>query len=163
MSDPADDMQSVPELVALKRHERPPPGYFQHFSDKVIARIEAEGLAFQAPLWRRILSALDTRPVFACAYCLAVGALLYVGLADSENLETQTIAAPTASNPWLVDTPAVEPPRPAASVQGLALDLIPVEGAAATATSIQPVVNAPPRFLFDASHISVERASFERP
>jgi len=37
-----DDFKSLRRLLALKRYEKPPPGFFEDFSARVMARIEAE-------------------------------------------------------------------------------------------------------------------------
>jgi len=70
--------EDLRRLLVLKRHERPPPGYFDRFPREVIARIrEAEsapGLAiFQPPLpWlQRLWRALE-----AMAVPTAVGAVV---------------------------------------------------------------------------------------
>ena len=80
MTPEQDEFQELKKLLALKRHEVPPPGYFQNFSSKVIARIEAESSPAARPWWARWLAEFDIRPAVACAYALVVGGFLVVGL-----------------------------------------------------------------------------------
>jgi hypothetical protein len=44
------------QLIRLKRHETPPPGYFNEFSDGVLDRIRALESKRAAPFWRRWFS-----------------------------------------------------------------------------------------------------------
>ena len=50
-----DDESSkrLQQLLRLKRHETPPPGYFNEFSDKVLDRIRALESERAIPKWRR--------------------------------------------------------------------------------------------------------------
>lgn len=53
-----DDESSkrLQQLLRLKRHETPPPGYFNEFSDSVLDRIRALESERAVPRWRRWLS-----------------------------------------------------------------------------------------------------------
>jgi hypothetical protein len=95
MSPIPDDFEQLRRVLALKRHEQPPPGYFHGFSRQVIVRIQAGELGDQseASFWtisggsllQRIWETLDARPVLAGAFGVAVCGFFVVGalLSDS--------------------------------------------------------------------------------
>ena len=88
MNPDPENFESLRRLLAWKRHEQPPPGYFNDFSRRVLARIEAgeqvaDGAGFAGRL-HRFWMGLQARPAFAGAFGAAVCAFLVVGLAGSE-------------------------------------------------------------------------------
>ena len=97
MNPEQDQFRNVRRLLALKRHEQPPPGYFDDFSEQVIIRIRAgeriehfslwEALSWEAPWLQRIWSILETRPVAAGAFGAAICGLLMAGTLYSEPKE----------------------------------------------------------------------------
>lgn len=66
-------------MLALKRAEQPPPGYFNTFAGKVIARIEAEGLAAPKPWWARWFAPAAWNPGMAGANTAIVAGLAMLG------------------------------------------------------------------------------------
>ncbi len=86
MNENQSNFESLRRLLALKRHEMPPPGYFDTFSKRVIARIRAgeaetpaslsERLSEQVPWLLKFLQAFEAKPVFASAYAFALCLLL---------------------------------------------------------------------------------------
>ena len=109
MSCPPDNFDTLKKLLALKRHELPPPGFFSRLPDRIIARIEAEGLARQLPWWERWISSLEAKPVLAGAYGLLVGGLLVVGLSISRTAESEEAVATPQAGPWFAETPVPLP------------------------------------------------------
>jgi hypothetical protein len=95
MNPDPENFDALRRLLALKRHEQPPPGYFNSFSSQVIARIkagergEAESwllrLAGAASWWQRLSASLQSKPGFAGAFGAAVCALVLSGIVYSEN------------------------------------------------------------------------------
>jgi hypothetical protein len=95
MSPIPDDFEQLRRLLALKRHEQPPPGYFHGFSRQVIVRIQAGdlGASAQASVWslsggsflQRIWATFDARPVLAGAFGVAVCGFFVVGALISDN------------------------------------------------------------------------------
>jgi len=73
------------QLLKLKRHEVPPPGYFNRLPSEIISEIRAEQrsgrdsvarLATEAPWLMRFWSALEAKPLFGGAFGAAVCALV---------------------------------------------------------------------------------------
>jgi hypothetical protein len=131
-----DDFEQLRRLLALKRHEQPPPGYFNHFSREVIARLRADealrqesasaGFFLEFPLLQRIWTALEAKPVLAGAFGVALCGFLTAGFLFSDNstlLQTapvgvlmpdgnQVTAAQIATQPampFLSQAPAIGP------------------------------------------------------
>jgi hypothetical protein len=87
-----EDFEQLRRLLALKRHEQPPPGYFNSFSQQVLARIRAGELGADTAPWERWLTSplqrlwltFETKPVLAGVFGAAVCALLISGVVYSE-------------------------------------------------------------------------------
>ena len=153
MNPSPEEFDRLRKLLTLKRHEPPPPGYFNHFSDKILARIEAEGLFIRNSWWQRLFPELDAKPVLACAYGLVIMGLLSIGAGVSQSLDTQETAAPNLGRPWFAQAPASDAVLPVS---------VPVAQASLTgqtnpASSVNPVISSgAPSFLFDVNRLKVE-------
>jgi hypothetical protein len=67
-SDPGD-FEALRKLMALKRHEQPPPGYFNRLPDKIMGRLErGDG---QPRFWENFLTVFTFRPALAYGFALA--------------------------------------------------------------------------------------------
>jgi hypothetical protein len=106
MNESKPNFESLRRLLVLKRHETPPPGYFNNFSRQVIARIragEAEASASlpnhvfgSMPWFIRLLQSLESKPVFAGGFATALCGLLLFGavMARQPDYVAQTILQP---------------------------------------------------------------------
>jgi hypothetical protein len=94
MSSSPEDFDDLRKLLVCKQYEQPPPGYFRYFSDRVIARIEAEEGAEHSNWWHWLTEKLEARPILACAYGLVVSSLLLVGYKFSELLDARATEKP---------------------------------------------------------------------
>ena len=137
MSPVPDDFEQLRRLLALKRYEQPPPGYFHGFSREVIVRIKAgelgepegSGWSFAVgSLFQRVWATLDARPVLAGAFGVAVCGFFVVGalLSDSTTADSTPLPVPpnnhlaAISSPWdtepkaefssFVPQPSYQPP-----------------------------------------------------
>lgn len=102
-----EDFQNLKRLLALKRHEQPPPGYFDTFSVQVMARIRAgeelvdeswfSRLGWDAPWLQRLWAVFETQPIAAGALGAGVCALLVAGMVYSEQVEPAQAAFATSA------------------------------------------------------------------
>jgi hypothetical protein len=106
MSYPEDQFDEVRRLLGCKRYEKPPPGYFNSFSARVVARIEAEEAVVGSSWWSWLVDRFDAKPVLVCAYGLAVSSLLFFGFRLSQAFEAEAAGTSTLTGPWLAVTPA---------------------------------------------------------
>ena len=127
MNENQSNFESLRRLLALKRHEMPPPGYFDTFSKRVIARIRAgeaetpaslsERLSEQVPWLLKFLQAFEAKPVFAGAYASALCLLLIAGVIFAERPEpTPQVSLEMMSQPVSLLAPttlATLPQQPA--------------------------------------------------
>jgi hypothetical protein len=101
-----DDFAELRRLLALKRHEIPPPGYFNGFSREVILRIQAGetgsnswfGRFSSATPWLQgLYSLFNAKPLAAGAFGVTVCGVLAVGLFSSEtpsNIQPAPLGGP---------------------------------------------------------------------
>ena len=102
MSAAPEDFENLRKMLKLKRHEQPPPGYFNSFSRLVIARLESDArsgrsdlLSADAPWARRLLRILETNPIFAGAFGVAICALLIFGITSFQYVDRASVATVT--------------------------------------------------------------------
>ena len=74
-------------MLAWKRHEQPPPGYFDDFASSIIDRIDSE--QHVPSWWQRFAALLDPKPIFAGAFSVTVCGTLLVGLAFQASPEAR--------------------------------------------------------------------------
>src|SRR5215471_9665769 len=94
MNPEQENFAELRRLLVLKRYEQPPPRFFNDFSRQVIIRIRAgerieqfsfwEALSWEAPWIQRLWTAVETRPILAGTFGLAICGLLMAGMLYSE-------------------------------------------------------------------------------
>ena len=89
MSSSPEDFKDVRQLLALKRHEKPPPGYFNYLPDKVAMRLERDDLSDYSTWWQWLVRKLDAQPVLAGAYAFAISGLMLLGFKLSHDLQVE--------------------------------------------------------------------------
>jgi hypothetical protein len=94
MSEAPEQFEELRRLLSLKRHEQPPPGFFNNFSASVIAGIRSEPepalldrLWDEAPWLKRIFTMLETNPLAAGAFVTTICALLVGGIVYSQYVD----------------------------------------------------------------------------
>jgi len=125
MNENEPNFESLRHLLALKRHEMPPPRYFDGFSSQEIARIRSgeaktptgllEHLFGPIPWLLKLPQAFEMKPVFAGAYAFALCLLLVAGVIFAERPEStsqvsweptpQTISSFTSATPAALPQP----------------------------------------------------------
>jgi hypothetical protein len=105
MTSPHQDFDRLKSLLRCKRYEQPPPAYFHSFSDKVIARLEADELVEYSSWWQWLVGKFDAKPVLACVYGMVVSGLLLAGFKLSEAFQNEVAAMPVLGGPWFAVTP----------------------------------------------------------
>jgi hypothetical protein len=96
MSQPSDEFDSLRRLLALKRFETPPPGYFDQLSPRVLARISTanEALA-QQPWWRRVFPLELVDRVLTTPNAFTIAGLALVGVSLALVLNSDRPASPS--------------------------------------------------------------------
>jgi hypothetical protein len=84
MNENDNNFDALRSLLALKRHEIPPPGYFEDFSSNVIARIRAGEAAQPMPWFLRIFQAFEAKPAYPVALASSLCVLLLFGIVNVE-------------------------------------------------------------------------------
>jgi hypothetical protein len=105
MNENENNFEALRRLLALKRHEVPPPGYFEHFSGGVIARIRAgesgaqNDLQERLPWLFRLIQLFEAKPAFAGVFASALCLLLLAGIVNAErpDVPVQPFMLPTAN------------------------------------------------------------------
>lgn len=133
-----DQAEALRRLMSIKRHEAPPPGFFEGFSSKVIAQLEAETNVSALPWWREWLNVFVHRPALAGAVGMLAGVMLVAG----GTLARTASAAEDLSEPMLATTAL-----PAhLGLAGPAPATVPTRGPSFAATradsSVSPVVES---------------------
>ncbi len=125
MNPEQENFEALRRVLALKRHEQPPPGFFNDFSQQVISRLRAgekpEEVGFweqffeQAPWLHRIWTVFETKPLFAGAFGIVFSGLLISAAIYSAKFDT----VPAAPQLVQKDSPSLTDPGPGAPQQVL--------------------------------------------
>jgi hypothetical protein len=148
MNESGQNFDELKKLLKLKRHEVPPPGFFNHFSDEIVARIRAgegkggtflERLNDQAPWLVNFIRVFEARPGVIGGFATALCMLLLFGVVLAEHSETGSpllVPAVASTDPAAPTVAAVSAPAQFASA-------MPSEGGIAISTnaSLQPVAS----------------------
>ena len=120
MNQSENNFKDLKNLLKLKRHEVPPPGFFNHFSDGVIARIRAgedrsagslvQRLNDNAPWLERFLRVFEAKPGVIGGFATSLCLLLLFGVVLAERSESgpqNLLAASSSQADSMVSSPAL--------------------------------------------------------
>jgi hypothetical protein len=153
MNENENNFDALRQLLKLKQHEMPPPGYFNRFSGQVIARIRAGEAARPASetAWLvKFLQLFEFKPAFAGAFASALVLLLVFGIvyADRPDSSPQTLFqnSEQSSGSFAAATPSMLPQT---------ADSIGIMASNNAASSLQPVAS-----LFGSQNPFAQPVSF---
>lgn len=79
MSNEPENFDELRKLLALKRHELPPPGFFRDLPGRVFDQIERDEAA-KIGWWARFKEAFELRPALSAGLAGGLGCLLIAGI-----------------------------------------------------------------------------------
>jgi hypothetical protein len=146
MNPDQENYEALRKLMALKRHEQPPPEYLNQLSDSIITRIErGEG---RLNLWDRLSANFALRPSLAYAFGLTVcGALGLSTLYMVKQEVTQTVG----SLPGAI----VRDPAPAGAFASQVNPAVPLHVANWLRNTNPTTESQPQLSLFSTTHTAV--------
>jgi hypothetical protein len=149
MSESEHNFQDLKRLLKLKRHEIPPPGYFNNFSSQVISRIragEAEQagsysvkMKDQSPWLHTLLHLFDARPGLIGGLATSACLLVVFGIVLGQHSDSNEAMSASAQTPQIF---ASSTPAPATTTAAPLSDPIASSGITLSTnpvTSLQPV------------------------
>jgi len=103
-----ENFDQLRKLLALKRYEQAPPGYFNNFSSKVIARLGAAEAASSLSWWQKLSLQFDFKPALMCGLGVVVCGLLSAGVISSASRRTDQPPVGLVMGP-AINSPAAVP------------------------------------------------------
>lgn len=100
MNPEPENFEALRKLLALKRHEQPPPGYFDQLPGRILAQLRKE--EEQPNFWTRFVNTFVLRPAFAFTLGFAVCAFFITGLTFSLRVNPAMIASQPKLESWEV-------------------------------------------------------------
>jgi hypothetical protein len=158
-----NNFEVLRRLKALKRHEVPPPGYFNNFSNQVIARIRtgeasvSERLLDEAPWLMKFFQIFEAKPAFAGAFASALCLLLVFGIVLADRPDSSA-PSPLLTQMTESSAPLAAVSPPAAFSQSSDTALFASSISNNSMSSLQPVAS-----LFGQQNPFAQQVSFTVP
>lgn len=151
MSDSQENFEALQKLLALKRHEQPPPGYFDRLPDTIAARIhrETRGDRFLSSV-QEWFSRFGFKPAVAYGVLTTLCALIVLGVGYSLRMDDKSVSSTPNPEDWWRVSASAESADKIRKPAGLALQTVDV-------ASTNPVFNGS---LFEGLKFRVEPVGF---
>jgi hypothetical protein len=172
MNPSESNFDELKRLLKLKRHEVPPPGYFEQFSAKVLFRIRtgeaggshtlAEKLEVEAPWLLRVLQIFETKPGLVGAFATSLCLLLMLGVLASDHpdsISKDGILAGLPAESQETDVTSLSAPTTAAATTLAIADAAASESGIAVSTNLVTSLR-PTATLFGQQNPLFQPASF---
>jgi len=122
---PSDDEQRLLRLLALKRYETPPPGFFDYLPRRILVSVRAGVELEDLPWWERLRRLILHEPMVAGSYAaLGLGALLF-GVSVFETARGTGDAPPVDFQGSFAGTANLITPGPASLPSGVIYRIVP--------------------------------------
>src|SRR5688572_5742819 len=116
-----ENFERLQKLLALKRHEQPPPGYFDKLSSRIADCIQHEKELQALPWWRRLGVNFEFKPAFVCVAGVVLCGLFSAGVISALQVDGNGVPqAATPSDQFVIQQSVAEsgmPPMPPQEVQ----------------------------------------------
>jgi hypothetical protein len=80
MDENSENFDELKRLLAVKKHETPPPGFHGELRGLILAQITEEEQAGAAGWWGRFVESFELRPAISTGYAAALCGLLVAGV-----------------------------------------------------------------------------------
>ncbi len=152
--------------MAVKRHELPPPGFFNHFHGRVMDRIADEFEKGKVAWWERALLLFDSKPVMAGTYALTASALFLCGLGFSQMIQTENAQIEIGGRS-MVSASLMQPAAfaaegfaaPVSSMNPVGMEIV-AETSPQVGLIPDPSPGGPPSFLFAPAELRAQPVSY---
>lgn len=95
MHEDPEQFDALLQLLALKKYEQPPPGYFNRLPGQIFARLEAQ--EEETGFWGKLFSGLVVRPALAYSAGLAFCGAFATGIFYAFQMHPAQTASDTAA------------------------------------------------------------------
>lgn len=98
MSNESEKFDELRKLLALKRHEQPPPGFFRDLPGRVLMQIEQEE-SVRPGWWARLREAFELRPALSVGFAGGLCCLLVAGVYHGQKTGSEAEGGLAVSEP----------------------------------------------------------------
>lgn len=154
MNSEQENFEALRKLLALKKYENPPPGYFANLPRQIWTKIEREPAA---SFWSQLFANWRLHPAVAYSFGLLACGVLFFGIVATLKTEP-TQSAQSIPRPVVTETAPIIPAK-LATLDGVGMTLAPYQSPQYASTN--PVTSSDPRFsLFSGLKLRTEQVEY---